>query len=91
MGTKYGDLTPFDLKYFDDPIPNERFLCYVRMQENIFSPGHTSFDVVVKRDFNPVLWQKFVSDAPNMDVFGASDDPQGNGVLNDPYSADRGL
>ena len=71
-GTKYGDLTPFDLKYFDDPIPYERFLRSVRMERDILPPGHTSLDFVVKREFYPVLLQKFGSDAPNMDVFGAS-------------------
>ena len=53
MGTKYGDLTPFDLKYFDDPIPYERFLRYVRKERDILPPGHTSFDFVVKREFYP--------------------------------------
>ena len=90
VGTKYGDLTPFDLNHFDDPIPYERFLRYVRMERDILGPGHTSFDFVVKRELYPVLWQKFGSDDPNMDVFGASGDPQCDRVLNDPYSADRG-
>ena len=90
MGTKYGDLTPFDLKHFDDPIPYERFLRYVRMERHILPPGHTSFDFVVKREFYPVLWQKFGLDAPSMEVFGASGDPQCHRVLNDPYFADWG-
>ena len=84
MGTKYVDLTAFDLKYFDDPIPYERFLCYVRMEP----PGHTSFDFVVKREIYPVLWRKIGSNAWNMGASGASGDPQCDRVLNDPYFAD---
>ena len=88
VGTKYRDLTPFYLKYFDDHIPYKRFLCYVRMERDILTPGDTSFDFDVKREFYPVLWQKFGSDAPNMDVFGASGDPKCDRLLNYPYSAD---
>ena len=72
MGTNYGDLTPFDLKYFDDPIPYERFLRYVPMERDYLQLGHTSFDFVVKRESYPVRWRKMGSDEPNMDVFGAS-------------------
>ena len=54
MGTKYWDLTPFDLKYFDHRIPYERFLRYVCMERDpldqvkpaltLLSSGHfTSF------------------------------------------------
>ena len=71
MLTQTGDLEPFDLRDVNHKISQHKVLALVRREQHMLPPGCDNFDVVLRKQFYPIVCKRFDNVMPNVDLFEA--------------------